>query len=273
MRFGLLAASAVLLLIFGCVAQHGAEDAPAKLAQAPEKQSDASGAAPSSDAGGQATGQTMPAPAEPSPAPAAAPSPGGRTADYATYQLYVPASVNALNDSIVIAAFSPSGDAGSMIGAWQAAADKRGWPIFASKTFHNGADLPLAFSNDTFADMGNAAASLKYANPKFVFTGFSGGGQVSHAFAFGSPGKVAAVVTNCGIINRGFLNYTQYYPRNKTVLFIASPADFRYAEMQQDKAYLEALGWKTGWLEFAGGHAIAPPETYEQAAGWLERNT
>ena len=130
----------------------------------------------------------------------------------------------------------------------------------------------MSFSNDTFADIGNAAESLNYTNPKLVFTGFSGGGQVSHAFAFGNPGKVAAVVTNCGMINKGFLNYTYYYPHNKTVLFIASPTDFRYVDMQQDKAYLEAIGWKTGWIEFAGGHMLAPLETYEKAADWLEQN-
>ena len=131
--------------------------------------------------------------------------------------------------------------------------------------------MPLSFRNDTFADIGAAAANLNYTSPKLVFAGVSGGGQVSHAFAFGSPSKVAAVVTNCGIIDRGFLNYTEYYPHNKTMLFIASPTDFRYNDMKDDKAYLEALGWKAGWIEFEGGHMLAPAKTYEQAADWLER--
>jgi hypothetical protein len=197
--------------------------------------------------------------------------PSGKEEEHGSYLLFVPDRPNLQNDSIFIVAFSPSGDANSMIGAWRDAAEKRGWPVFASKTFHNGADLPVSFNNDTFSDIGDASLKLGYAQPKLVFTGFSGGGQVSHAFAFGSPGKVAAVVTNCGIINRGFLNYTRYYPRNKTVLFIASPTDFRYNDMKDDKAYLEDIGWKTGWIEFSGGHMLAPPGTYEQAAEWLEQ--
>jgi hypothetical protein len=197
--------------------------------------------------------------------------PSGRIDEYGNYLLFVPDRKNLQNDSIFIVAFSPSGDARSMVDAWKSAAEKRGWPIFASKTYHNG-ELPQTFNNDTFSDIGNASLELGYAKPKLVFTGFSGGGQVSHAFAFGSPSKVAAVVTNCGIINRGFLNFTSYYPHNKTVLFIASLTDFRYEDMKQDKIYLEALGWKTGWIEFSGGHMLAPPDTYEQAAEWLEDN-
>ncbi|MFA5930301.1 MAG: hypothetical protein WC861_05445 [Candidatus Micrarchaeia archaeon] len=273
MRFALLLfACAMLLLAYGCAgqtpAQQGAQAGAASGAQSsalPEKPA-SNASQPSKDVPEAAAGNP---PALDVPTPAV-PGAAGKTTEYGTYLLHVPSKPNALNDSIVIVAFSPSGDARAMVGAWQAASEKRGWPVFASKTFHNGDDLPMSFNSDTFADIANAAASLGYARPKLVFTGFSGGGQVSHAFAFGSPGKVAAVVTNCGIINRGFLNYTSYYPHNKTVLFIASPTDFRYDDMKDDKAYLEKLGWKTGWLEFSGGHALAPPETYEQAAGWLE---
>jgi hypothetical protein len=184
------------------------------------------------------------------------------------YLLLLPDHPNLQSDSIIIVAFSPSGDANSMISAWQAAAEKRGWPVFASRTFHNG-ELPAGFDSGLISDIGNVSLKLGYAQPKYVFTGFSGGGQYSHAFAWGNPKTVAAVVSNCGIINRGFLNFSEYYPRNKTVLFIASPTDFRYAEMKQDNEFLTSKGWKTGWIEFIGGHALAPSSTYEQAAEWL----
>lgn len=187
-----------------------------------------------------------------------------------SYLLFVPENLDMLNDSIIIVGFSPSGDAYSVIDAWRAAAEKRGWPIFASKTYRNGV-LSEKFAPDVISDVDNVSSRLGYASPKLVFTGLSGGGQVSHAFAFSYPGKVAAVVTNCGIINPSFLNYTDYYPHNKTVLFIASPTDFRYEQMKKDKVYLESLGWKTGWIEFEGGHQMAPTSTYEQAAEWLEQ--
>lgn len=186
------------------------------------------------------------------------------------YLLFVPEHPNLLNDSVIIAGFSPSGDADSEINAWRAAAEKRGWPIFASKTFHNG-ELPDEFGYDLLDDIRNVTARFGYPKTKLVATGLSGGGQFSQAFAVSSPSMITAVVPNCGIIKRGYYELKEYYPRNKIVLFIASPTDFRYAEMKEDREFLASLGWKTGWIEFEGGHMMAPQSTYEQAAEWLEQ--
>ncbi|MEO8876586.1 MAG: hypothetical protein ABI461_13430, partial [Polyangiaceae bacterium] len=60
------------------------------------------------------------------------------------------------------------------------------------------------------------------------------------------------------------------YPRNKLAVMLASPKDFRYREMHEDRNLLEGLGWKIEWLEFAEGHAYAPPAVYAQAAAWLD---
>ncbi len=186
------------------------------------------------------------------------------------YLLLLPEHQNMLNDSIIIVGFSPSGDADSIMNAWRPAAEKRGWPVFTSKTFHNG-ELPMTFDSELISDIGNVSSRLWYIEPKFVFTGVSGGGQLSQAFAFGHPSIVAAVVTNCGIINPGYWNFTKYYPHNKVAFFIASPTDFRYEQMKKDRDFLSSIGWKTGWVEFEGGHALAPTSTYEQVAVWLEQ--
>ena len=53
---------------------------------------------------------------------------------------------------------------------------------------------------------------------------------------------------------------------------LASPSDFRYQEMKRDRTFLEILGWKTKWIEFQGGHRIAPAASYDQAARWLIEN-
>lgn len=84
---------------------------------------------------------------------------------------------------------------------------------------------------------------------------------------------------------------------NKTVVFLASPTDFRYKNMQWDRQFLESKGWKTKsaycailaqyvlqsqhskidkilptlqWIEFEGGHNFAPESAYEEAAEWIE---
>jgi hypothetical protein len=60
-----------------------------------------------------------------------------------------------------------------------------------------------------------------------------------------------------------------YYPRNKIAMFLASPADFRYNQMESDRSFLGSIGWKTKWIEFEGSHRIAPKAAYETAAEWL----
>jgi hypothetical protein len=42
--------------------------------------------------------------------------------------------------------------------------------------------------------------------------------------------------------------------------------------MKRDRAFLEARGWVAKWIEFPGGHTIAPASAYEEAAAWLEKH-
>jgi hypothetical protein len=37
------------------------------------------------------------------------------------------------------------------------------------------------------------------------------------------------------------------------------------------RATLESFGWRVDWIEFAGGHAYAPPQVYVEAAAWLAK--
>ena len=92
----------------------------------------------------------------------------------------------------------------------------------------------------------------------------------AHAFVRSHPGRVWAIVVNTGMMADGSL--TPDYPPGKLAVFLASPTDFRYTEMQRDRRFLESRQWKVEWIEFEGGHAIAPAATYEQAAQWLEEN-
>jgi hypothetical protein len=40
--------------------------------------------------------------------------------------------------------------------------------------------------------------------------------------------------------------------------------------MLHDWNFLKEHNWKTKWIEFEGGHRIAPDSAYQQAAQWLE---
>jgi hypothetical protein len=94
----------------------------------------------------------------------------------------------------------------------------------------------------------------------------------AHAFAFLSPQLISAVVINTGMMHENYSQGAQkyMYPKGKLAVFLASPTDFRYGAMKKDRVFLEELGWKTQWIEFAGGHTFAPQAKYEEAALWLE---
>ena len=107
---------------------------------------------------------------------------------------------------------------------------------------------------------------------KIIVSGFSGGAMGSHAFAFSYPRLISAVVLNTGMIHEHYTQQKHRYPRRKLAVFLASPTDFRYEAMKQDRKFLESLDWKTKWIEFKGGHSIAPDSVYQKAAQWLREN-
>ena len=94
--------------------------------------------------------------------------------------------------------------------------------------------------------------------------------MASHGYSQFYPGRVKAVVANSGMIEESMKG--ESYLRNKLAVFIASPSDFRYREMKSDRLFLEANGWTTEWIEFPGGHVIAPDSVYESVASWLEKH-
>jgi len=102
-----------------------------------------------------------------------------------------------------------------------------------------------------------------------MLTGLTGGGMGSHGFAKYLPERVSALVINTGMMADG--SQTDDYPQGKLAVFLASPSDFRYQAMQRDQAFLQLRGWKTAWIEFPGGHTLAPEASYQQAADWLEQ--
>jgi predicted esterase len=180
--------------------------------------------------------------------------------------VYVPRGLEAGKKHPLVFALSPTGDALSMIATWAPLADKRRWIVAASTEFRNG----VKFST-LLARMDWALSEVEKSHPidptRVVFAGFSGGGMGAHAFAKFFPDRVRAVVVNTGMMQPSFA--TDDYPPGKLAVFIASPSDYRYSEMKADRAFLEQRRWKTAWLEFDGGHTVAPPEIYDRAAAVL----
>ena len=192
-----------------------------------------------------------------------------RIADHGTHLVYVPGGVSFHRKHWLLFALSPSRDALSMISKWYKVADRHAWVLAASKESKNGVPSDIV--------LGMIEAELRTVTQKYpvdasrvFFTGLSGGGMASHMFAKFYPNLVSGVVINTGMMEQSFM--TADYPEQKLAVFLASPTDFRYNEMRRDLAFLESHHWKTKWIEFAGGHVLAPDDVCEQAAQWLEEN-
>ena len=193
----------------------------------------------------------------------------GTFADHPTYLAYLPEGWNPAQRSPLVFALSPTADPCSMISAWSAVADQHHWLVAASKEFRNG--QPFAPSLKQIETELNAVEKEYAINPRrVIFTGISGGGMGAHAFCKYYASRVTALVINTGMMNAPFM--TDDYPAGKLAVFLASPTDFRYGEMRRDRSFLESHHWRTAWLEFAGGHRLAPAAVYEQAAVWLDEN-
>lgn len=191
-----------------------------------------------------------------------------KIADNSSYILYVPSGIDAGRKYPLMVALSPSADAQTMLNTWKYISERHKWIIFASKEFRNGIDMHKLFSQLN-VQLESVFSNYPIDRSKVIATGLSGGGMGSHALAFSYPNLIYAVVVNTGMIHEYYLGQISAYPRGKIAVFFASPTDFRYREMRRDRDFLANLGWRVKWIEFEGGHTIAPQDAYEQAAEWL----
>ncbi len=192
------------------------------------------------------------------------------TIDNPAYIIYIPSDIDYNQQYPLVIALSPYASAQSMVNTWEGAAEKYKWIIFASKEFRNGIDMNAVFPH-IVAILKDAFVKYPIDKSRIIATGFSGGGMGSHAFIFSYPELISAIVINTGMMHGYYREQKDMYPRGKIAVFLSSPNDFRYKEMERDRIFLESLGWKTKWIEFQGGHTIAPESSYGEAAEWLNK--
>ena len=185
------------------------------------------------------------------------------------YVLYLPSELDLQSRHPLLVALSPTADAWGMIRAWQPVVEKHKWLLYASKTSRNG--VPYAgIIPPLIAAIRSVGAAYPVDKSRIIATGLSGGGMASHCLAYMHPELFAAVIINTGMMAEDQPTWP-HPPRNKIAVFVASPTDFRYEQMKKNRLFLESLGWKTHWIEFPGGHRLAPSAVLEDAAEWLSQ--
>ena len=195
-----------------------------------------------------------------------------RLPDGLSCEVYVPASLDRSRKHPLVFGSSPSGNAGELLTVWKDACDRFQWILAASNNFRNGkrSDKDAALQMETLSLL---LRDYPVDEARVYATGLSGGGMHAHDLIADYPKIFRGIVVNTGMMPHHWQGNDPFdvahYPRGKLAVLLASPTDFRFKEMQEDRQLLEGLGWRVLWLEFKGGHAYAPPESYVQAAAWL----
>jgi predicted esterase len=200
--------------------------------------------------------------------------------DLERYALYEPPALDRTSRHPLVVALSPEANAAASLRIWQATADRRQWVIFASKTSRNGVDYDK-FVPRLLDDI-QAVSHRPYIDASQVIaTGLSGGAMVSYDLLVTAPDVIKGLIINTGMMPTYIVNgketrepppaVLKTFPHDRIAVMLASPTDFRYREMNEDRQFLERLGWRIRWIEFPGGHGYAPPEIYEAASAWMAR--
>ena len=181
------------------------------------------------------------------------------------YEVFVPTDLKTYASRPVIIGFSPNGRGKEFINYWQEAADEFKCIIIASNVVRNGMDIQKELINIK-RDLSEEFASKYPINlKKVIAAGSSGGGMASHLFSFLHPDTVAAVISNVGYIHEGTLAQSKNYPRNKICVLMTGTTDYNNKLMKEDLKFLQEHDWKCKWIEFIGGHVMAPKEERKEA--------
>ncbi|MBN3040609.1 MAG: hypothetical protein JW867_05735, partial [Candidatus Omnitrophica bacterium] len=165
---------------------------------------------------------------------------------------------------------SPNADYENSLKFFIPLAEKYKFLVLSSKEFRNGVDM-----NPVIQDLASLISELSKSYPideqKITVAGFSGGAMGAHFFAYSHPELISSVIINTGIIHESLRGKAEGYPKEKIAVFLASETDGRYQQMQKDKSFLDHLKWQTKWIEFQGGHRVAPVSAYEEAVQWIKQ--
>lgn len=178
--------------------------------------------------------------------------------DEGKYAVYIPGG---LDDSYVyplIIGFSAGGNGMEVINTWKSAAEDNNCIIFASNVIKNGMDIQKELVKVKADIIGELSIKYPADLNKIITLGSSGGGMAAHLFSFLHPVFISGVISNVGYIHESSLKQSKKYPVGKVCGFLASPTDFNYKLMREDLKFLNNHNWKCKWIEFEGGHKMAP---------------
>jgi hypothetical protein len=194
------------------------------------------------------------------------------TFDGEEFCVFVPHGLKKGEKYPLIIGFSAGGKGKSVVNTWQSAAEKYKCIIIASNVVKNGMDVQKEIAKIKATVKEKLSKWFPIDENKILALGSSGGGMAAHIFSFFHSDFIKGVISNVGYIHEGTVKQKKVYPKNKVCVFLASPTDFNYKLMKEDRVFLESLGWACKWIEFAGGHTMAPEFERHEALSFVLEN-
>ncbi|MEO8878020.1 MAG: prolyl oligopeptidase family serine peptidase, partial [Polyangiaceae bacterium] len=165
-----------------------------------------------------------------------------RLADGLSCEIYVPSNLDKTRNHSLVFGSSAVGIGHDVLVIWREAADRQQWIVVGSNNFKNGPsdakqhDLQL----ETLAMV---LRDYPIDKTHVYAAGQSGGGMNAYGLLSEHPEIFRGVVINTGMMPHHLLGNAPFdparYPRNKLAVMLASPKDFRYREMHEDRNLLE----------------------------------
>jgi predicted esterase len=194
--------------------------------------------------------------------------------------VYIPNGTRSTDHVPIAVVFTPDGKIKRTLAAWEPAASRFHWLVYASTDYSNAAAAAAPdfdqFTATTRAHISAAIAALPADSSRVVLSGFSGGGAFALHLNETYPGLAAALIDNAGgsdylFAPPGFSFPTSEFAGSRRIaVFLSSPADHRFGSQATLSQQIYAgAGWDTHTVHFAGGHVEAPASVYSNVVAWI----
>lgn len=191
-----------------------------------------------------------------------------------SYELYLPENYSTESTYPLLLCLSPGGNGESFYSSICSACNRFNCVVVCSNDFKNNipVDDYLPKINGTIGDV---MMRVNLDEERIYLGGFSGGGMGSYVVSYFKPNFFRGLIINSGAIHSHL--YDEELIREmgiEKVALICGTEDnvVSCSHMKNDEEWLKKSGIRTLFIEFEGGHQIAPADTYITAIEWLEDN-
>ncbi len=181
-----------------------------------------------------------------------------------TFSLYLPKSFKERKEQPIVFIYEPMGRGAVGVQPFVAASEKYGLILVCSNNSRNG---PYARNFDISNNLFNHIFShFSIKDDEMFASGFSGGSRLASAIA-SLTDKFSGVI-GCGA---GFSGLQEHVPSTQKYVYVGlcGNRDMNYAEMLQNKKFLNVIQFKSTLITYDGNHSWPPAEQIVRAFDWI----